>query len=34
MQDRHLVRGEIHTAVKNLLETKELAAIFITKFKQ
>jgi len=34
MQERHLIRGEIHTAVKNLLETKELAGNFDSKSKQ
>jgi len=34
MQERHLVRGEIHNAVKNLLETKGLTGNFNTKSKQ
>jgi hypothetical protein len=34
MQDHNLVRGEIYTAVKNLLVTEELTGNFNTKSKQ
>jgi len=34
MQDRHFVRGGIHTTVKNVLETKELTGNFNTKSKK